>query len=304
MKYIKHFFSVLIIASLFSSCDSKDDNTITGDNLQTVISQNADLSLFAAAITRAKLEYFLNGPGPFTIFAPNNAAFNAAGIMTAADLNAIDTNLLVSLLTFHIQAGARTSFEVPRGPNANMVTQGGFSFYGTNNSDGVFVNGSRLIKTDIRASNGIVHIINSLLNPPLNNSLAALTLNPNHTLFVQAATKTATTANVAASLVTVFAPTNAAMIAGGYDSTTIANLNTTAITLLGNIVKYHIFTGRLFSTEFKDGNLKTVQGTNVVLSSGGTKIKGTTNTTPFNIVTRNIAVSNGVIHTIDGLLKY
>ncbi len=305
MKYIKHILTLFIAITFLISCDKEDGNnsTVTGDNLLTVINANADLSIFSAAIKRAKLEYFFTGPGPFTIYAPNNAAFNASGITTAADLNSIDTNLLATVLTYHFHAGRRTAFEIPNGPNANINTQGGFQFYASKNINGIFLNGNKLITTDLKASNGIIHILSNVLAPPLTDALNTLTANPNHKLFIQAVNKSATT-NLTGGLVTVFAPTNAAMIAGGYDSTIIANLNAAGITLLGNIVKYHLFIGRLYSSEFKDGNIKTVQSTNIVLSSGGTKIKGTTNAAPFNIVLKNIAVSNGVIHTIDGLLKY
>lgn len=306
MKFIKYLFTMMIATTFFVGCDNDDDDVakVSGDNIETIIAGTPELSIFKAAIERAKLQYFFNGPGPFTVFAPTNAAFNASGIATAADLNSIDTNLLATVLTYHLQPLARTSFEIPNGPNANMTTQGGLSFYSAKNTTGIYINGVKLVTSDIRASNGIIHTIDGVLIPPVNNSLNTLAANPNHKLFVQAINKSATTANINAALVTVFAPTNAAMVAGGYDSTTIANLNAAGITTLGNIVKYHIYTGRLFSSEFKDGNVKTVQGTNVVLSGSGTKIKGTTNATPFNIVARNITVSNGVIHTIDGLLKY
>jgi uncharacterized surface protein with fasciclin (FAS1) repeats len=310
MKYLKYYLLIVIAAAFFVSCDKNDDGdntTVSGDNLRTLIANDPELSIFNAAIERAKLGYFLDGVGPFTIFAPNNAAFNASGITSAADLNNIDTILLTQLLTYHFQQGLRTSFEIPRGPNANMGTQAGLQFFGTNSSAGIFINGARITRKDVRASNGIIHVIDAVLTPPFANALNTLAANPNHRLFVQAINKVAQTTTFTTHLITVFAPTNAAMVAGGYDSTTIANLTTTGVTTLRNIVRYHADTGRIFSSEFRNGTIKTLQGTNHTLqvdaTTGAAKIKGTNNPGFFNIIARNMAVTNGIIHVIDGMLK-
>jgi uncharacterized surface protein with fasciclin (FAS1) repeats len=141
------------------------------------------------------------------------------------------------------------------------------------------------------------------LLPPINSTLTNLGLNPNTKLFLQAINKAAVTSSFTGNPITVFAPTNTAMTAAGYDSVSIANASAATITTLTGIIKYHVVSARIFTNDLKDGNLKTLQGTNVVISAGGTKIKGTTNPTPFSFTMTNIVSSNGVLHVIDGVLK-
>ena len=303
MKFIKRILLIVFIAGAFTACD-KDETVAPQDNLDTIISANPELSLFKAALIRAKLTTFTQGPGPFTVYAPNNAAFNAIGVNTEADLNLIDTTLLTTVLTNHLHAGVRTSYEIPVGPNGTIGMQGGFTVYASKTPANVaYINGGKLLQTDITASNGTMHIIEKILLPPLTTTLGNLALISNAKLFLQAINKAAVTSSFIVNPATVFAPTNAAMIAAGYDSTSIANANAATITLLSNILKYHVIGSRIFSNDLKDGSLKTVQGTNVVISAGGTKIKGTNNASAFNITVKDIVTTTGVIHQIDGLLR-
>jgi len=302
MKFIKRILLIVFIAGAFTTCDKKE-TVVIQDNLDTIINANADLSLFKAALIKTKLTTFTQGPGPFTVYAPNNAAFNAMGVNSEADLNLIDSSLLATILTNHLQTGLRTSYEIPVGPNGTIGTIGGFTVYASKTAANVaYINGGKLLQTDIKASNGTMHIIEKVLLPPLTTTLGNLALIPNAKLFLQAINKAAVTSSFIVNPATVFAPTNAAMIAAGYDSTSIANANAATITLLSNILKYHVISSRIFSNDFKDGNLKTLQGTNIVISSGGTKIKGTNNPSSYNIIIKNIVSSTGVIHQIDGLL--
>jgi uncharacterized surface protein with fasciclin (FAS1) repeats len=308
MKYLairNWFLPVLAFSSVIfiSSCDKNNDNKPAAptNTVDQIINSNPDLSLFKAAVTKAKLTSFTQGPGPFTFFIPNNAALNAIGINTEADINALDSNLLVTILTYHILAGNRPVVEIPVGPNAPITMQGGGVIYASKKGTDLYINGVKAVSTDVAASNGIIHILNRVLVPPTFNALLSLQANPNFKLFVQAINKAAVTANFTATgPITVFAPTNAAMTAAGYDSTAIANA--TAATL-SPIMKYHVANIRRFSSELTDGQITMVQGTKTTISSSGTKIKGTTNVTPFNITAFDWVVTNGVIHTIDGMLK-
>ena len=83
------FFPLLILSCslLFIQCD-EDETVVLQDNLDATLAKDADLSVFKAAIAQAKLETFTKGPRPFTLLAPTDAAFNAAGI-TAATLAGI-----------------------------------------------------------------------------------------------------------------------------------------------------------------------------------------------------------------------
>ena len=303
----KKIFLALSVVLVFTGC-KKDEAVVAKETIDAKFAANPDLSLFQYAIKKARLTNFTQGNGPFTIFAPTNAAFNTFGIADEAGINLLDSNALVQLITFHIQTGSRTYVEIPFGPNAPMSTQGGFVQYATRyNGGSAFINGAKIIKQDIAASNGTIHIIDKVLQVPVFNALTVLSSNPNYARMVQAINKASITSSFTAGASTFFAVPNSAMIAAGYDSTSIANLTLPAsVTLLGNIMRYHVVPQRIFQQDFKAGNLKTLQGSNILVSITGTTInlKGLANPSPFQIVTPSVTSINGVVYGINGLLKY
>lgn len=309
MKYFKSTYPLLllmgvVIITVITSCDKDDYDTAQSTiMIGQVLKENSDLSLFKAALAKADLSAFTEGAGPFTYLAPDNAAFNMIGINTEADIKAMDPIELVNILTYHIIPGRRLAVEIPVGPNANITTEGGRSVYASKYTPDIFLNGVKITTPDLVASNGIIHKINRVLFPPLVNALAFMQTNPDLKLFVQAINKAAvsTTFTATPSLVTVFAPTNAAMTAAGYDSTAIAN-STAAI--LSPIVRYHAVNARIYSSEFKTDSLKSVQGDKFFMERTGAtaKVKGKSNTGFANVTNIDVSVTNGVLHVIDGLL--
>lgn len=290
----------LVLAS-FANC-KKDEVPPASNTLTELIAKTPDLSLFKAAVQRSRITIFTDGLGPYTVLAPNDAAFRAIGINTEADINAIDSNALVNLLTYHVLPTTRSIIEIPTGPNAPISTQGGGIIYAAKYTNGTFINGAKIVTPDLKASNGWLHVVSSVLVPPTSNVLNTLGFNPNFKLLIQAINKAAIpTSFTGTGPITVFAPTNAAFVAGGLDSTAIAN---SSATTLSNILRYHIINARLFSSEFKNTSLKTVQGTNFALDvTSGAKVKGTNNPTFFSVVGVNIMATNGIIHVIDGVLR-
>lgn len=309
MKILKNIFflalPLLAATVLITGCEKNDDSTPV-NTVDTLMSTTPNLTLFKAALARTGLDTYTKGGGPFTYFAPSDDAFKATGINTAADFAAIDSNLLARVLAYHIMAGKRTLVEIPAGPNAPATTIGGLALYASKNDKGDFINGAKIVKADILGSNGIVHVIDHVLVPPFTTMLATLSANPDHKLLVQGITKAALSATFTGTTVyTVMAPTNAAFTAAGFDSTAIANLSGTALTNFTAMLRYHLIPGRFFSSEFKAGTLKTLQGTGLPMTvTGGPKVKGPANPAAFNITATDFLASNGVIHTIDGVLRY
>lgn len=298
-------FMIVIIVAFVAACN-KDDEPQNPNTIAQKISDDPNLSMFRAAIAKAKLDAFTEGAGPFTVFAPDNNAFKAVGLNTEADLLKIDSNALVTLLTYHILSTRRLSLEIPAGPNAPITTQMGASIFASKNTNGIFINGTKVLSADLECANGIVHTINRILVPPTLNIINYLSTLTNHRLLVLAVVKAnlqATTFNpTTAAPITVFAPTNAAFIAAGFDSVAIANAN---ITTLGNILRYHLVSGRLYGSDMKADSIKMVQGPKAFISlTNGTKIRGVKNTGPSSFVEFDINASNGVVHSIDSLLKY
>ena len=114
----------------------------------------------AAALTAAGLIDTLKGPGPFTVFAPTDEAFAK---IPKADLDALlkDKAKLTSVLTYHVVGGKVMAADVKAGKVKTV--QGSEMTIAT--SGGVMVDKAKVIKTDIVADNGVIHVIDSVIMP-------------------------------------------------------------------------------------------------------------------------------------------
>lgn len=121
-----------------------------------------------AAVQAAGLVETLSGPGPFTVFAPTDEAFAAA--LEALDLTAeellADTETLKSILTYHVVAGEVPSSEVVTMDGAEVETVNGAPITISVDGDTVMVNDATVTAVDVDASNGVIHVIDSVLLPP------------------------------------------------------------------------------------------------------------------------------------------
>ena len=134
-------------------------------DIVAVAAGNPDFSTLVAAVTAAGLVETLQGAGPFTVFAPNNEAFAAlpAGLVDKLLLPE-NKDTLVKILTYHVVSGKVmaadvTAGDVPsvEGSNITVAVEGGT----------VTLNGSsKVIATDVAASNGVIHVIDAVILPP------------------------------------------------------------------------------------------------------------------------------------------
>jgi transforming growth factor-beta-induced protein len=132
--------------------------------------ENGNFSKLVAAITAANLTTTLNGTGPFTVFAPTDAAFNALDQAVLSRLTASDMANLTKLLTYHVVPGTITSAELK---NGTVTTAEGEQLNVTVNGSNITVGNATVTMTDIVASNGIIHVIDKVLVPPSMNLTAA-----------------------------------------------------------------------------------------------------------------------------------
>jgi uncharacterized surface protein with fasciclin (FAS1) repeats len=123
---------------------------------------NSDFSTLVAAITAAGLGDALSGEGPFTVFAPTNAAFAAlpAGLLDKLLLPE-NKEVLTKILTYHVVAAKVMAADVAAG---DVTTLEGSTFAVTT-MDGVKVNTAKVTATDVPASNGVIHAIDAVLVP-------------------------------------------------------------------------------------------------------------------------------------------
>ena len=118
-----------------------------------------------AALSQAGLVSTLSGDGPFTVFAPTDDAFTAAGI----DLASFDTDeenaTLVDILTYHVVSGQVLSTDLTDGMTATALNGDELSF--TVSTDAVTVSGATVTEADVMTSNGVIHVIDTVLMPPV-----------------------------------------------------------------------------------------------------------------------------------------
>lgn len=127
---------------------------------ETAIS-NKMFSTLVTALTAADLVDTLSGSGPFTVLAPTDEAFEKIPAKDLADLLA-DKVKLVKVLTYHVIAGKVMSKDIVKMREANTLEG---SMVSVDATDGVMVNDAKVITADIECTNGVIHVIDTVLMP-------------------------------------------------------------------------------------------------------------------------------------------
>jgi len=305
---LKYAFLFILSTSIIS-CDKEKDKENDAPTLDTFLKGEAQLSMFSKALDKAGLHSFKDGVGPFTWFAPTNDAFIAARI-TEDSLNKMTAGQINYLMMYHlVNAGLNSSnmIAVNSTPRNTQLGSGSGQVYTASLNNENYINGSKVIKRDNAITNGYVHIIDNFNIPPVlrGNVQGVLNSTGKHSLFIQALTRANLWTQLGStSVFTVFAPTDEAMTAAGYTSTSIA---ATPVATLAAAMRYHyILNIRLFTNDLSKTSIPaTAAGSSSYLttSDNGSKVKGKSNATAVSIVTRNLLGTNGVVHIIDGVLK-
>ena len=267
----------------------KDIVGVASDNAKTLTS----------AITAAGLVETLKGPGPFTVFAPTDAAF--AAIQSDVDnlMRPENKAELAKVLTCHVVSGKKMASDLNNGQQLTALDGSKLMVKISNGK--VMVNDATVTTKDVQASNGVIHLIDKVILPA-KPKVKAMDI----VAIASESAKTLAAALKAAGLVetlqgngpfTVFAPTDAAFSAIQKDVDNLMKPENKA--KLSNILTYHVVAGKAMAADLMDGQeLTTVQGTKLKVSikNGKMMINGA------NIVSANIPASNGVIHMIDKVM--
>jgi len=156
MKLFKLFTTLGIVAASVAATPSIAADK---DIVDTAISAGAFKTL-VTAVQKAGLVETLKGKGPFTLFAPSDEAFAK---IPKAQLDALlaDKAALTKVLTYHVVAGKVMAADVKAG-NAKSVQGSDITI---TTDGGVMVDQAKVVKTDIAASNGVIHVIDSVMMP-------------------------------------------------------------------------------------------------------------------------------------------
>ena len=154
----RHFIFVLTAVAILSGCASVSHPVSVADTLAA----RPQLSTLNGLVAKAGLTDTLKGTGPFTVFAPTNEAFRKVPAKTMEAL-ASDPAKLKALLTYHVIPGKVMLADVR---NGNSKTVNGASLALSRAGDFVTVEDALVQTPDVAASNGVVHVVDSVLLPP------------------------------------------------------------------------------------------------------------------------------------------
>jgi len=158
LMFTRRALALSLVALALAGCASVPAPVSVADS----IAKNPSLSTLDGLLGQAGLNATLQGSGPFTVFAPSNEAFKAVPAKTMDDL-AKHPDKLKDLLTFHVVAGRLTAAEIK---NSSVKTVNGAELALSKAGEFVTVEQALVQTADIAASNGVIHIIDSVLIPP------------------------------------------------------------------------------------------------------------------------------------------
>ncbi|MBC9913494.1 fasciclin domain-containing protein [Chitinophaga varians] len=326
----KRYFScrllVVGLSLLMASACKKDDTSPQNgnDRLMEVVMDNFNLSKFKAAVDRSDMRPVLTSTGPLTVLAPSDGAFTNAGYKTPVDVATTSIPLMIKLTGYHLLIGNYDLNKMPFLFNQEIRTYNGGKLYVTrwvkDNDTVLTVNGSRVLATGIKASNGSLQVIDRVLEPYLFETLGeALTADASLSLFTHAMQRSGLFDLLKGKgPYTVYAANNAAMTTYGYS--TLEQIEAADPAVLAALMRYHVAADRRFvydyiltagksaiitQTMLDDNNVK-IQLVPDPTSPGlynGITLQGPGNSSPATLLKQNIITGNGVLHITNQVLK-
>ena len=252
-----------------------------------------------AAVKAAGLVETLKGDGPFTVLAPTDEAFKKLPKGTVETLlKPENLKTLQAILTYHVIPGSVMAADVVKLKSAKTAQGDTVAIKVTDG--GVMINGAKVVTTDIKCSNGVIHVIDSVIMPPEKADIVDTAVGAGSFNTLVAAVK-------AAGLVetlkgdgpfTVFAPTDDAF--KKIPAATIAELlKPENKAKLASILTYHVVPGKVMAADVvKLSSAKTANGQKVMIKvvDGKVMINGAT------VIKADIDCKNGVVHVIDSVI--
>jgi transforming growth factor-beta-induced protein len=312
MKNLKtHLKSMLLVFMAiglitFAGCNDDDDDPQPGteNDIMDVARATPVLSTLVTAIETAGLSSTLKGEGPFTVFAPTNAAFDKLPDGVLQDL--LDNpDILAQVLQYHVLNGKVMSADVTTGSVPTLLS--GSSIDVVVDGNQITLNGlSNVIGADVDASNGVVHLIDEVLIPPTielpkDNIVEIAQATPELSSLVAILTKfpDLVTALSSDGTYTVFAPTNDAFAA------LLTAIGQTSVddvpeSVLRTILEYHVIsTAVVMSGDLSDGQTaEALSGETITvrIDDNGVFISDA------KVAQPDVEASNGVVHVMEDVM--
>ncbi len=296
---------LIMLPLVFVACSNDDEMTPPEEDPKNIVeyaSDDANFSTLVEALTKAELVSTLEQDGPYTVFAPTNAAFSDAGIDVATtskeDLQAV---LLYHVLGAKVLSGDLTDNQQTYTTTASTNADGDqYSLLIERAGDNVTLNGSTMVTTaNVDVTNGVIHVIDKVLSPL--NVVGHAQANSNFTTLVEAlagADGDLVDVLSGAGPFTVFAPLNSAFEA---IQTTVDGLTTAQ---LAKVLTYHVASGNTRAGDLSNPTtVATVNGEEFTINIDGSNVTITdANGGVSTIVLTDVQGTNGVIHVLDRVL--
>jgi len=309
------------------ACSKSHDNKAAGaadvtNRLNFIIDDNRfNFSAFNAGLSRTSYRLALAGAGPYTVLLPDNNAFINAGYANDQAVLTESAALLGNMIGYHITNGTWELDKLPFAFNQEIESIGGAKLYVTrwvkNGDTVVTINGARVLSYNLQASNGLIQVLNAVLQPLVHQKLTdAIAADPQLTFLNVALERAGMKGLLAGEQVyTIFAPNNAAFVAAGF--TSIDSINGADSAGLRSLLQYTMFPGRKFVYDYilttgvtgitQQAMLNGDNITVTLVKSGvdytGITVSGVGNAAGIAIQKANVLAGNGVVHIINQMVR-
>lgn len=253
--------------------------------------------ILSVALAKTKLASTVS-KNRLAVFAPTDAAFKAIGLNKK---NIADVPGIVDILLYHVVGEPVLSTQLVSGP---VPTVEGTDVIVNVDGDNVLINNSIVTIADIKARNGVIHVIDNVLTiPTLNLVDLAISQNPEFSILVEAVIQAELATTLAtAGPFTVFAPTNQAFV-DFFDVTDVSAATAVVKSLspedLRPILFYHVLNGYVFSNQLSNGFVPTLNEAAVNVNLDMAPMVYINDS---NVIVANVQATNGVVHGIDKVL--
>ena len=286
-----------------STCGAKTARAALVSNVadKTIVEtavENGSFSTLASLLGSAELVDALSGEGPFTVFAPTDDAFAKLPKETVEMVTKPENKaLLQEILKYHVVAGSVDAAAAMKLTSATTLNgqRAGISI----EEGAVMIGGAKVTVTDITCSNGVIHVIDTVMMPETRNVVeVAAEAKTFSTLIAAAKAAGLVEALTAGGPITVFAPTDEAFAALP-EGTVAELLKPENKDRLAAVLKYHVVAGRVFADQAaKLTTAPTLNGKELAIAITERSAK----VGEANITATDIQAANGVIHVIDAVM--
>lgn len=315
--------AILAVATTGCSKDKSDATPQDNSRVPQVLADNFNLTVMNTVVQRTQMRNKLVKSGPYTVFAPSDAAFLKAGYPTVTALLGASQALIDGMANYHVMPGRYELDKMPFLFNQEIRSFSGKLFVTrwVKNADTVMtVNGSRLLSSGISASNGYVQVIDRVLEPYRHELVADAVAGESQLTLFQEALRVAGMDGLLKGKgpFTVFAPDNSAMTA--YGLPTLEAIYATDPETLRAMLRFHIAADRRFVNDYILSSGNAVSSTQGMLNNNSVKVsfipdpqqpgnftgvtlRGPGNTSEVQLTRQDVIAGNGVLHIVNRVLR-